>query len=127
MATQYTNAIETLKDLFPEYEIKDTENIELAYVVYADFATYIVEMIEKNEEPQLVKRVFDFINSEFNDEKSDAEFLNLLQVEFFEHFVQSMKCINLARKTLNGEAKVWFEKTFEYTGLVTSKDSKSEP
>lgn len=122
MATKFENAVDKLQQMFPEYNIQDKENIELAHVVYADFAEYIVERIEKEDSANLVSKVVEFINTEFADSSADDEFLNLLQVEFFEHFAQSKPAIELARASLRGEARKYFEKTLEFTGLVDPVD-----
>lgn len=121
----YENIVERLLKEFPSFKEwedfgqLDKEDIEKnTYIVFSYFVRYMLERLEKNGSQDLMlKRFFYFINSQFNNPKSDPQILNLLSVEVFEGFAQTKKGLNFSRENTVGNARHAVEMSLTYTGV----------
>jgi hypothetical protein len=129
----YENISDLLLHKFPEYknsENYEPENTDLNYVVFGNFAQFLLARIaEYPETDELIQRVFGFINDIYNRtdiESSSGEdtVQNLLYIELFENLAQTKQGVALARKYLKERAKDEFETVFRYTGVEEYEPSE---
>ena len=79
-----------------DYDPEDGE-----YIVFGDFASFIIEAMEDNE-VQVLVNCFDFINDRIK--LSDHEVKNLFEVQLFEAFLEAERFRDYAKEYLKEEA-----------------------
>lgn len=112
---EYKNFINDWSLLFPEFAT--TEDLNYPYLAaFSDFFMQKIETFEGKQD-QLVQRVFDIINYQFELPDADTETLNLLQVEIFENLVQTKKGIQISEQKLTSPRAVEaFKEAMRYCG-----------
>lgn len=115
----YKNIVEYFEKEFTEFKnyseyalIKEEK--ELPYVYIGTFANFLNEEILKNQGNPLIDKTFHFINEKFLQPNSDPRLINLLAVEFFEHFTYSQKLVETAKEKLKGKALEQFYETLKW-------------
>jgi len=91
--------IPEIKD-YPDFQESIEDYPELIYVVYASFAIFLKERIEKyDEDDPLIRRCFDFINEIIDMDNIFIE--NLIAIELFEVLVETKKEKEISEKLLS--------------------------
>jgi len=94
---------------FPQTPFLDEANIDLPYMFLADFGRFFMNLLEEvGESDPVVQKTFATMNELLNDDATDQEVVNLLQIELCEILASSKKGIGLAEKLLHGKALQYF-------------------
>ena len=112
----YKDVVEVLLNRFPEFmETKyyDSDNSDLAYVVWGGFGSFVTTYMrslpaDRLDDDTLVAKVFDLANELMDSD--DPETRTIVVVELFENFYMYRKTLELARRKLKKEHLTWLER-----------------
>ncbi len=124
MEVNYANIVDFLIGGFSEFKATeifkefDNEDLKLPYIIWGAFVTYVIDRLQKNgEDDPVLKKLFNFINNQFDDPSSDPDVLNLLSVTVFEGFAQVKESLEFSRKNTRNKARHAVEMILTYTGV----------
>lgn len=115
------NLIEAMVELVPEFrdyedfgvwDINDNEVKRLLLGVFGRFFTERVKNYPGGD--PVIKRVYEFLNEQFNESDSDREALDYLGIEIFENLCSFKEGVEVSRKLLKGNALKSFNETAKY-------------
>ena len=106
--------LRTLKHRVPEFAADDLF-LDLPYVVFGEFASFIIERLGKHggDDP-VVRRAFDLVNDLFFE--GDPETVNIIQTTLFEQVADDRAIAGAAHSLLEPSARTSLEQVAKWAG-----------
>ena len=101
-----------------DLEYLEEERMKLPYVIWGQFAEYAKERLRQYGIRDVVcAKLFELVNQQLNNEKTDPRLKNLIIVEIFENFAQTEEALLYARSHTTGKARHDLEMVLTATGV----------
>jgi len=111
---------------FKKSDEYDSENEEITYLLFSDFARFLTSKIERAKNPEQdedIAKSFSFLENMLN--ADDKEVVNLAEVEILEQLAQSSKATEFTKRVLSEKARINFERIISYWG-TNGKQGRSQ-